>query len=254
MNKINMDVNYRTMAGNARLVMLGESSHNPAIYKYEAIKALRQLKTAGFTHFAIEMLPRSMQEKIEFYQRTGKGFNVIQQYFNDNWAWGYFVPKAYGELVKAAREVGLKIIALDLTLDEMESIDKSCDYDNSLAGNCFNSHTIRNMVWAQNISNILNQTNQNRVVAFMHRWHAVRSTKYQEGLDTLVKMEGTLKLRFIDFIGGTACYSQRSCKGYSDEKDNLKKQYFSREGFPSQTAVKTYQVHLPENTSIVKGL
>ncbi|WP_212747812.1 hypothetical protein [Pseudoalteromonas sp. S558] len=83
---------------------------------------------------------------------------------------------------------------------------------------------------------------------------AVRSTGYQEGLDTLVKMEGTLKLRFIDFIGGTACYSQRSCKGYSDEKDNLKKQYFSREGFPSQTAVKTYQVHLPENTSIVKGL
>ena len=47
-------------------------SHNPAIYKYEAIKALRQLKTTGFTHFAIEMLPRSMQEKIEFYQRTGK--------------------------------------------------------------------------------------------------------------------------------------------------------------------------------------
>jgi len=79
MNKINTDVNYKTMAGNARLVMLGESSHNPAIYKYEAIKALRQLKTAGFTHFAIEMLPRSMQEKIEFYQRTGKGFNVIQQ-------------------------------------------------------------------------------------------------------------------------------------------------------------------------------
>ncbi|MBE0380076.1 hypothetical protein [Pseudoalteromonas prydzensis] len=44
MNKINTDVNYRTMAGNARLVMLGESSHNPAIYKFEAIKALKELK------------------------------------------------------------------------------------------------------------------------------------------------------------------------------------------------------------------
>ena len=70
MNKINTDVNYRTMAGNARLVMLGESSHNTAGYKYEAIKTLKQLKGAGFTHFAMEMLPRSMQEKIEFYQRT----------------------------------------------------------------------------------------------------------------------------------------------------------------------------------------
>ena len=57
MNKINTDVNYKTMAGNARLVMLGESSHSAAGYKYEAIKAIRQLKAAGFTHFAIEMLP-----------------------------------------------------------------------------------------------------------------------------------------------------------------------------------------------------
>lgn len=55
MNKINTNVNYRTMAGNARLVMLGESSHIPVGYKYEAIKALRQLKTAGYTHLAIEM-------------------------------------------------------------------------------------------------------------------------------------------------------------------------------------------------------
>ena len=30
MNKINTDVNYRTMPGNVRLVMLGESSHSAA--------------------------------------------------------------------------------------------------------------------------------------------------------------------------------------------------------------------------------
>ena len=41
MNKINTDVNYKTMAGNARLVMLGESSHSTAGYKYEAIKAIK---------------------------------------------------------------------------------------------------------------------------------------------------------------------------------------------------------------------
>ena len=254
MSKINTDVNYKTMAGNARLVMLGESSHNPAIYKFEAIKALRQLKASGFTHFAIEMLPRSMQEKIVFYQRTGKGFNVIQQYFNDNWGRGYGVANSYCELVKAARELGLKIIALDLTLDEMDLIDASCSYNNSVAENCFNSHTIRNMVWTQNISNILNTSKQNKIIAFMHRWHAVRSTNYQEGLDTLIKAQGILKIKFIDFIGGSACYSQTDCKGYSDEKEALKQKYFYREGFPFKSAVTTYQVHLPENSAHMKGL
>ena len=248
MNKINTDVNYRTMAGNARLVMLGESSHNPAIYKFEAIKALKELKKLGFTHFAIEMLPRSMQDKVEFYQRTGSGFNFIQQYFDEYWARGYLVPQAYGELVKAARKVGLKIIALDLTLEEMDAIDASCGFDYAEAKKCFDSHTVRNLVWAQNINAIVNQSNQNRVVAYMHRWHAVRAASYQEGLDTLVKVGGVSTIRFIDFIGGTACYSQRSCKGYSDEKVELKRQYFYREGLPFKSAVKSYQVHLPENS------
>ncbi len=72
MSKINTDVNYKTMAGNARLVIIAESSHNPLSYKYEAVKALKQLKTAGFTHFAMEMLPLYIKDKIEFYQRTGK--------------------------------------------------------------------------------------------------------------------------------------------------------------------------------------
>ena len=72
MNKINTDVNYRTMAGNARLVMLGESSHSAAAYKYEAIKAIRQLKAAGFTHFAMEMLPLKIKEKIEFINELVK--------------------------------------------------------------------------------------------------------------------------------------------------------------------------------------
>ncbi|MEL0606627.1 hypothetical protein V6250_21165, partial [Pseudoalteromonas undina] len=69
---------------------------------------------------------------------------------NDNWRWGYGVPNRYLEVVNAARELGLKIIALDLTLDELDLIDASCSYNNSVAGNCFYSHTIRNMVWTQN--------------------------------------------------------------------------------------------------------
>ncbi|GAP75591.1 hypothetical protein W04_2122 [Pseudoalteromonas sp. SW0106-04] len=253
MNKINKDVDYKKMAGSARLVMLGESSHNPAIYKYEAIKALRQLKAAGFTHFAIEMLPRSMQEKVEFYQRTGKGFGEIQKYFDDNWAWGYTVPAAYGELVKSARDIGLKIVALDLTLDEMDSIDSSCPPELAKEKDCLDSHSNRNQAWVQNISTILRQASNNRVIAFMHRWHALRATPYQEGLDTLVVKEGISKIRYIDFIGGIACYSKRSCEGLSDEQGRLKSEYFYRESTSFETAIKTYQVHLPEKNLMLEG-
>ncbi|WP_432455205.1 hypothetical protein ACRRS0_07055 [Agarivorans sp. QJM3NY_29] len=41
---IKQNVDYKTMAGNARLILLGESTHSVAAYKIEAIKALKQLK------------------------------------------------------------------------------------------------------------------------------------------------------------------------------------------------------------------
>jgi len=246
MNKINTDVNYRTMAGNARLVMLGESSHSATGYKYEAIKAIRQLKAAGFTHFAIEMLPSSMQEKIELYQRTGKGFNIIQQYFDKYWTHGDFSPQAYGELVKAARNAGMRIVALDVSVETMEVMDSVCPSKKAVTGECFDAHTFRNDLWAYNLATILKRSKQNKIVAFMSRWHAVKNLKYQIGIDSLIKEHGIQNVRFIDFIGGLSCYSDRPCKGMSSQQETLKGQYFYKEGFPYESTVKSFQVHLPE--------
>ena len=246
MNKINTDVNYKTMAGNARLVMLGESSHSAAGYKYEAIKAIRQLKAAGFTHFAMEMLPRYMQEKIDFYQRTGKGFDSIQQFFDKYWFHGYFTAHAYAELVKASRDLGLKIVALDVYIETMEVMDSVCPSAKALTGKCFDAHTFRNALWAYNLARILKSSNQNKIVAFMSRWHAVKNLKYQIGVDSLIKEHGIQNVRFIDFIGGLACYSDRSCEGMSSQNNDLKAKYFYKEGFPHENTVKSFQVHLPE--------
>lgn len=246
MNKINTDVNYKTMAGNARLVMLGESSHSIASYKYEAIKAIKQLKAAGFTHFAIEMLPKNMQEKIDFYQRTGKGFNVIQQYFDKYWTHGYLTPHAYGELVKAARDIGMKIVALDVSVETMDIMDSICPTEQMKENNCFDSHTFRNALWAVNLATILNKSSQNKVVAFMSRWHAVENAKYQLGIDSLIKEHGIYNVRFIDFIGGLTCYSNRRCEGMSKQKEDIKGKYFYKDGFPYEHTVKSFQVHLPE--------
>ncbi|MEI8704037.1 ChaN family lipoprotein [Pseudoalteromonas sp. B62] len=246
MNKINTDVNYKTMAGNARLVMLGESSHSTAGYKYEAIKAIKQLKAAGFTHFAIEMLPRAMQEKIDFYQRTGKGFNVIQQYFNKYWTHGYLTPHAYGELVKAARDIGMKIVALDVLVETMDIMDSVCSSEKGIGGDCFDTHTYRNALWAVNLATILNRSSQNRVVAFMHRSHAVLNAADQPGVDVFLKDHNIFNVRFIDFIGGLSCISDRRCSGDSNQDKFLKERYFYREGYPYESSVKSFQVHIPE--------
>ncbi|XQW83466.1 ChaN family lipoprotein [Thalassotalea piscium] len=246
MNKINTDVNYRTMAGNARLIILGESSHNTPGYKYEAVKALKQFKTLGFTHFAMEMLPRFMQDKIDLYQRNGKGFKEIQRYFDENWDWGYLVPKAYGELAKAAQDIGLKIVALDISQEMMATMDEECVYDQYVDKKCLSTHTRRNQIWADNIANILNSSKEYRVVAFMHRWHAVQAADYEPGLDTLMQKRGINSIRFVDFIGGISCLTKRHCEGGSTEINTLKQQYFFREGFPYKYAVKTFQVHIPE--------
>ncbi|WP_278404574.1 ChaN family lipoprotein [Pseudoalteromonas ruthenica] len=253
MNKINKDVNYRKMAGSARLILLAESSHNPVIYKHEAIKALRQLKAAGFTHFAMEMLPRSMQEKILQYQQTGKGFKEIQRYFDENWAWGYLVPKAYGELAKAAQDIGLKIVALDISQEMMAKFDKECVYKEYENGQCLSTHTRRNKIWADNITAILNQSKSNRLIAFMHRWHAVQASEYEPGLDTLMQERGISNIRLIDYIGGISCLSQRHCEGESTETETLKQQYFYREGFPHKHFVKAFQVHVPERKIDLDG-
>ena len=246
MNKINTDVNYKTMAGNARLVMLGESSHSTAGYKYEAIKAIKQLKTAGFTHFAIEMLPRFMQEKIDFYQRTGKGFNVIQQYFDKYWTHGYLTPHAYGELVKAARNIGMKIVALDVSVETMDLMDSVCSSAQMEEGDCFDTHTSRNALWAVNLAAILNKSSQNKIVAFMHRFHAVLNAANQTGVDVFLKDHNIYNVRFIDFIGGLSCISDRRCLGDSNQEQSLKERYYYLEGYPHESSVKSFQVHIPE--------
>lgn len=80
----------------------------------------------------------------------------------------------------------------------------------------------------------------------MSRWHAVKNLKYRIGIDSLIKERGIQNVRFIDFIGGLSSYSDRKCKGMSSQKEALKEQYFYKEGFPYESTVKSFQVHLPE--------
>ena len=248
MSKINTDVNYRIMAGNARLVIIAESSHNPVSYKYEAIKALKQLKAAGFTHFAMEMLPIKIKEKIDFYQRTGKGFDVIYKHFRENWYWNGAASTGYGELVKAANSLGMKIIPLDMPVEVMDKIDGRCTWEDADGGLCTDSHIQRNQMWASILSSTLKIEKGSRIVAFMHRYHAFNAGNRHIGVDSILLNLKISGISIIDYIGGMTCKDSGVCEGEGDLKKPLRETYFYRKGAFLPSPVPSYTVHLPEQS------
>jgi hypothetical protein len=255
MNKINTDVNYRTMAGNARLVIIAEASHNPVSYKYEAIRALKQLKTAGFTHFAMEMLPIRIKEKIAYYQRTGKGFDVIRQHFKENWNRNSAATTGYGDLVQAANSLGMKIIALDMSIEMMDLIDGRCDWEEAEKGFCSDSHIQRNILWSDILNTYLKSDKNSKIVAFMHRYHAFSAGKKHIGLDTLMQQSfGIDNIRLIDYVGGIRCPDKRTCEGQSTEKQPLKEVYFSRKGAFIASPLPSFTVHIPDKRVSAEGV
>ncbi|MBB1364670.1 hypothetical protein H5125_21245 [Shewanella sp. SR44-4] len=253
MNKINTDVNYRKMAGNARLVIIAESSHNPASYKYEAMRALKQLKAAGFTHFAMEMLPLKIKEKIEFYQRTGKGFDAIKLHFKENWNWNSAASTGYGELVKTANSVGLKIIPLDMPIEMMDLIDDHCNWEDADTGSCSDSHIQRNQMWASILKTNLQVDKSARIVAFMHRYHAFHAGNKHVGIDTLMLSLNVNNISIIDYVGGMICSDNGICEGQSDESKSLKDTYFYRKGSFIPSSSPSFTVHIPQKRVTPEG-
>ncbi|XPF94950.1 hypothetical protein ACM9HF_02755 [Colwellia sp. RE-S-Sl-9] len=253
MNKINTDVNYKTMAGNARLVIIAESSHNPASYKYEAIRALKQLKSAGFTHFAMEMLPQRIKDNIEYYQRTGQGFDIIKRHFEEHWNRNSAATTSYGELVKAANSLGMKIIPLDMSIEMMDLIENRCDWQEADKGLCADSHMQRNLMWANILSTHLKLNQKPRIVAFMHRYHAFSAGKKHVGIDTLMQNIGINNISLVEYVGGIRCSDMGICEGQSDEKKPLKDVYFYRKGSFITSALPSFTVHIPEKRVSSEG-
>ncbi|MCG7565790.1 hypothetical protein MHM95_05755 [Pseudoalteromonas sp. CnMc7-15] len=253
MNKINEDVNYRKMAGNSRLFIISESSHHPAAYKYEAIRALKELKKAGFTHFAMEMLPLSLREKVNTYQQTGKGLETLKHHFDQNWSWTSGAATGYLELVKAASSLGLKVVPLDMPIELMDIIENKCNWNQVESEGCRDSHTHRNYLWAEIINETLSKSPQYKVVAYMHRYHAFKAGVKHLGMDSIMRASGVNRIRVVDYVGGLACFSKSYCEGQSDEEGSLSQQYFYKKGSAIDSRLPTFTVHLPERKVSQEG-
>lgn len=179
-------VNYLEMFPRSiQVAIFGELDHNTGLYKSELLNALPELRRAGFTHLAMEMLPIFLQKELSRYP-ANKG--KVKAFLTKYWQWGSDANvMAFLKIIDKAHSLGMKIVGLDLAPEEHAKYD-TCSTDElyNLNGKvCANSsHLERNKVWT-NLMHDLAQKGA-RIVAFMHHWHAVENLYFETGVKELL--------------------------------------------------------------------
>ncbi|MCB0412601.1 MAG: ChaN family lipoprotein [Bdellovibrionales bacterium] len=105
------------------VLIFGDSHMRPEIAHLLASQ-LADLKTAGFTHFAMEMFNASSQAKIDAYQNGDLSFEQISQVLKKE-----FNSTREGHLfvLKTANELGFKIVGIE-DRTELDRIRKASDH------------------------------------------------------------------------------------------------------------------------------
>lgn len=118
-------VDYAEIAGNSRVLFLGEYHHSPHI-RHEVASIMPWLKEAGFTHLAMELFHSASQEDLDWYARgDDEREDVIDQemiWHNDNIEFdappGSRAPEPelyipYFQIVDAAVNSGLTVTGIE---------------------------------------------------------------------------------------------------------------------------------------------
>lgn len=118
---IKRPVNYLEMfPRNIQVAIFGESTHHQQAYKTELMESLPELKRAGFTHLALEMLPFTIQDKLN---RRPKNKHLIKDYIMNVWYRGNEgATLSIFKLIDRAHNIGMKIVGLDISLEEYRAI------------------------------------------------------------------------------------------------------------------------------------
>ncbi|MGF1727649.1 hypothetical protein [Photobacterium nomapromontoriensis] len=239
-----LPVNYADMVKNSKLVLLGESSHAIPHYKVELIRALKALKALGFTHFAMEMLPISLKEKIDLYNRTGRGKDSLINHFKAYWS--NVDVNYYQDISTTAKSLGMVIVPLDIPYEQFDLYPDECSVESLKNKTCKDLHIVRNESWAKTLVTLVNRGN--KVVAFMSKWHVVRRSKYDIGVRSLVRQMNSNAVA-IKISGGLYCLSPTECDDRTDETDSFFNQrYYTKSAreFVKEIEFSNYTIHLPE--------
>ncbi len=121
------------VSGPERIVYLGET-HGTVPLLEELGRRMADFKAAGITHLAVEMVARDRQASLDAFA-AGKpdGEAALARALREEWGW---TPEAYLELLRAARDAGLKLAALDLPYEVRHAISARCDRGADPKGYC----------------------------------------------------------------------------------------------------------------------
>jgi len=136
------------------IIYFGEK-HGDLQPKKMFLEEMNTLKMSGITHLAMEMFNSNRQEMLDQYYSDELPREEIINLLRDEWGW---LPNAYMEVVDAAKENSIKIIALDgrhLIVDE-EGLEEKLKRDYHMA---------------QVLGKVYNQTSTDRIVVFAGQSH-----------------------------------------------------------------------------------
>jgi|GEM_PF-3450728 len=114
------DFDYSKIVCGYRIVIFGEDHGNNFLRlsndspKDELIRQLACLKSSGFNYLGLEMFPYGKQNLLDsYFESQGEEEAVLEKevlkVLEDFWGWA---PKKYLELIRTAKQVGIRIIGL----------------------------------------------------------------------------------------------------------------------------------------------
>jgi len=173
----------KALMQNNRVLAIGESHQSPNPQRDLGAQAMADLKAAGATHLAIEA-PMYVQPALDEYMRTGRlDPKVLPPLLRD---------EDYMNMLEAARKNGLKIVAVDANQKYGEASDGGRNggpREQRESGPPLN----RDRIMADNVSKILDQDPNNKVVFWVGSQHLNRSENpnFKTAADYLKEKTGT---------------------------------------------------------------
>ncbi len=162
------EIDYKNVLKDQKVTLIGED-HKDFSAKQHVADSAENMKAAGVTHFAMEMIPQEMQSSLDKFSNGDKGAREeLKNYLMNTWDKSYpGTGEKYMQMLDSMKNAGIKVVGTDINkhTEKTEEDRKS-----------------RDRAWAGSIANILKEDPNAKVVAYggadhfnkeasAHKWH-----------------------------------------------------------------------------------
>jgi len=233
------EVNYANLARGAKVVILGEVSHQTPSLQQEIGRSLQYFKRAGFTHFGMEMLSTDVNAN-----NPRDAIDHISNTFGNG----------HAQVYRKAKQLNFSAISLDMPYE------KQSQYPATESGS-ENQYLDRNKWMSNEIIKAINKGAKS--VIYMHYGHSINGTSKTDipdsnGIQSMLKNSGINTVN-IQFIGGDWSRPNSVCVPFSGgrlrtsaeaQRDGVQNTLFSIPGNPKIGV--EFIVHVPQNCHVPK--